>query len=78
MTTLQEAKQKRLNTQEFEERLTKDIDEVLAENAPRVQSTSIDEALSTTPDYYINPSYSEQTRSVIFLPLTMQRKWVFP
>lgn len=73
MTTLQEAKQKRLNTQEFEERLTKDIDEVLAETAPRVQSTSIDEALESTPDYYISPSYSEQTRSVLDLIYNQQR-----
>jgi phage terminase large subunit len=73
MTTLQEAKQKRLNTQEFEERLTKDIDEVLAEAAPRVQAVDIDEALSDTPDYYINPSYSEQTRSVLDLIYNQQR-----
>ena len=74
MPTLQEAKAQRLNNnQEFEERLNKDIDEVLAETAPRVQATSLDEALSTTPDYYIDPSYSEETRSVLDLIYNQQR-----
>lgn len=75
MTTLEQAKQARLNTTQFEERLNEDIDEVLASNAPRVMTSagSIDEALSNTPDYYINPTLSEQARSVLDLIYNQKR-----
>mgnify|MGYP003312890745 CR=1 FL=1 len=75
MTTLEQAKQARLNTTQFEERLNEDIDEVLASNAPRVMTSagSIDEALSHTPDYYINPILSEQARSVLDLIYNQKR-----
>lgn len=75
MTTLEQAKQARLNTTQFEERLNEDIDEVLASNAPRVMTSadSIDEALATTPSYYINPTLSEQARSVLDLIYNKKR-----
>lgn len=75
MTTLEQAKQARLNTTQFEERLNEDIDEVLASNAPRVMTSadSIDEALATTPDYFINPTLSEQARSVLDLIYNQKR-----
>lgn len=75
MTTLEQAKQARLNTTQFEERLNEDIDEVLASNAPRVMTSagSIDEALATTPNYYINPTLSEQARSVLDLIYNQKR-----
>lgn len=75
MTTLEQAKQARLNTTQFEERLNEDIDEVLASNAPRVMTSagSIDEALETIPDYYIDPTLSEQARSVLDLIYNQKR-----
>lgn len=75
MTTLEQAKQARLNTTQFEERLNEDIDEVLASNAPRVMTSasSIDEALETIPDYYINPTLSEQAKSVLDLIYNQKR-----
>ena len=75
MTTLEQAKQARLNTTQFEERLNEDIDEVLASNAPRVMTSagSIDEALETIPDYYIDPTLSEQARSVLDLIYNKKR-----
>lgn len=75
MTTLEQAKQARLNTTQFEERLNEDIDEVLASNAPRVMTSagSIDEALSHIPEYYINPTLSEQARSVLDLIYNQKR-----
>ena len=75
MTTLEQAKQARLNTTQFEERLNEDIDEVLASNAPRVMTSagSIDEALETIPDYYIDPTLTEQAKSVLDLIYNKKR-----